>query len=156
MQHNFKYDRQREQFDRLGLYTIEFIYFSDPLSMSVSSTVCNNIQWNEIKFSVSSSHWKLITFRLLNCEIVPWLFNWASSAIPLCYYGLPEVECNSRNTALKHLFLHHSFGRRETYFHNDPVTYSCFQIFAFLHFGVIHLHCESNNNHGSESWRWTR
>lgn len=49
---------------------------------------------------------QLITCCLLYCEIVRWLFNWASVAVPVCYYGLPSVEYYLRN-CIEILFFPH-------------------------------------------------
>lgn len=69
--------------------------FSDHLTLPSRLSVLHvTVNHNTIVCFILTLESQLINCCLLYCEIVLWLFNWAS----VCYYGLPNVEYYLRNT----------------------------------------------------------
>lgn len=73
-----------------------FLFQTISHSFSMSVCLCK-LEQNATACCSLTLKSQLITCCLLYCEIVRWLFNWASVAVPVCYYGLPSVEYYLRN-----------------------------------------------------------
>lgn len=141
-----------------------FLTISHCCPSSVSCLLQHTVKQNTIVCFILTLESQLINCCLLYCEIVLWLFNWAS----VCYYGLPNVEYYLRNTLHWNTFFlfHHSLGRRETCFskrQNHLFLYSNLRISfrssrfdkLFHIFGVIKLQCQESNNYCNVSWLGT-